>query len=884
MKIRLLLFLLLFFIGSFLFRKTSGQTAAWTIMIYLDGDNDLEGPAIEDFNEMEVVGSDTSVNIIVQFDRIIGNVTSDGDWTDTRRFRILQDTSENIMSSPAVEIMGELNMGDPEVLTDFISWSAAEYPAEHYALILWDHGTGWLKSDQCRQRIPLPDKQVCSDLTDGDFLSNIEVGLAIDESGIHLDIVGYDACLMGMIEVAYQIKDLADVMVASEEIVPLDGYDYTAFLAALTADPGMSAEDLAGFMVTAYGDFYEDYVTLSAIDLSHIRNIGTQLDSLTTEIVDDGSAWETVGLAWLETHRFYNSAYLDLGDFAYNLSEIADNENIRQKSADLFDTIQSAVTANFAGLSNPDVTGLSIYFPTISFPSEYEAEGRDFSDSTRWVDFLHAFLLNYFPDYWEPNNHLANAGIVDLRYDITTGRLTSMSDIDIYRVFYPSDGYGTEYIELIPPSNVDMYLYSVEDTLIEKIDSSKNSGTNAERIYFTGRDTGYYYILLKPVEPSNELYEFSFYGNFYSLDQVYETSAIHAFDDGQPDDEYYTSSADEGIGMSFMDYGILKGVWYYITDLDADGGENEPTLTLKLYSYEYSRDVEGYVPVVVHPDRTGWNYIDISDQQLYFTMEKTIVGFIWDGIGAPALGIDTVSSDYSTFSFVSGNWTPIHEDVLIFIRPVFYLPSQGPRSCYCNELTELTSKSGSFSDGSGVYYYSNNCHCSWLIQPEGATPITLTVEELDIEPDFDFLYVYDGDDTSDTLAALSGSLSDISISSTGSSMLVEFITNNSVIYKGWKAKYTSENPSDIRDIASSADDWKLYPNPGNGIIHLGVDTESSFETSIDIYNAIGQIVEKQKFSSNENEILIDISDQPQGLYYIKLTNSIESVVYKYSLK
>ncbi len=122
------------------------QSAKWTLLIYLDGDNDLEDAGIEDMNEMEVVGSGDSVNILVQFDRIDGEDNTNGDWTDTRRFRITQDSDMDIISSSPVQMLGELNMGHPQTLTDFINWGVTNYPAQHYMLVLWNHGGGWRKS------------------------------------------------------------------------------------------------------------------------------------------------------------------------------------------------------------------------------------------------------------------------------------------------------------------------------------------------------------------------------------------------------------------------------------------------------------------------------------------------------------------------------------------------------------------------------------------------------------------------------------------------------------------------------------------------------------------------------------------------------------------
>ncbi len=209
--------------------------AEWTFMVYLDGDNDLEGAGIDDFLEMATVGSNSDVNIVVQFDRISGEDSSHGDWTTCKRFYVTQGM-EPTEANQEVDIE-EVNMGDPAVLTDFINWATTSYPATNYALILWNHGNGWRarydaliedlrtattveEKNAIRQElaeVQRPSfKGVCSDDTDGDVLYMQEVQSALNAATTDVDLIGFDACLMGMIEVAYEIRDTgASVMVGS---------------------------------------------------------------------------------------------------------------------------------------------------------------------------------------------------------------------------------------------------------------------------------------------------------------------------------------------------------------------------------------------------------------------------------------------------------------------------------------------------------------------------------------------------------------------------------------------------------------------------------------------------------------------------------------------
>jgi Clostripain family. len=110
------------------------KNARWTYMVYMAGDNNLSTAGDEDLKEMRQVGSSPNVNVLVQFD----NAGNKG----TRRYRIQRGGINE-----KVEELGEMDSGDPIVLEDFIAWSYDNYPAERYALILWNHGGGWEPSD-----------------------------------------------------------------------------------------------------------------------------------------------------------------------------------------------------------------------------------------------------------------------------------------------------------------------------------------------------------------------------------------------------------------------------------------------------------------------------------------------------------------------------------------------------------------------------------------------------------------------------------------------------------------------------------------------------------------------------------------------------------------
>jgi hypothetical protein len=186
----------------------------WTIIVYSAADDEvLEESMWFDLNEMEMVGSNSQMNIVVQIDRYSSGFTGDGDWADTRRYLIAPDNNLDGITSPLVQSLGEVDTGDPQTLIGFVTWAVQSYPAKKYALIMSDHGGGWTGgfSDMSASSY--------SDLSIPEIVSSIEQirqNTGIDK----FELIGFDACLMGQIEVFGSLYPYSNYMVASEEVIP----------------------------------------------------------------------------------------------------------------------------------------------------------------------------------------------------------------------------------------------------------------------------------------------------------------------------------------------------------------------------------------------------------------------------------------------------------------------------------------------------------------------------------------------------------------------------------------------------------------------------------------------------------------------------------------
>jgi len=392
----ILLMLSISLTGCFLFPPIY-KPAEWTVMIYLDSDNNLESAGINDINEMEMVGSTSEVNIVVQVDRIPYSVLaannegylddiSNSNWTTTRRYYITQDFDPIQINSQLISDLGELNMGDPQTLVNFTNWAAINYPAEKYLLVIWNHGGGFRSTN-------LTKDIAWDDTSGGDKITMPELEYALSmistQIGKKIDIIGMDACLMAMTEVAYQIKDYADILVASEENEPGDGWPYDTILGELVVNPLISSEQLAVDIVDKYIFSYPyGNVTQSAIDLSYMSTLASQLSNLALAIMSDSLTPKSKYILASVSSQYYGDYdFIDLYDFCKKVLIYSNSTDVKNIALSIQQTLNYAVIkSGYSGGSVSGSKGLSIYFPYIAY--HYYYNYTNFSQDTFWDEML----------------------------------------------------------------------------------------------------------------------------------------------------------------------------------------------------------------------------------------------------------------------------------------------------------------------------------------------------------------------------------------------------------------------------------------------------------------------------------------------------------------
>ncbi|MHB9131705.1 MAG: clostripain-related cysteine peptidase [Armatimonadota bacterium] len=389
--------------GALAVTVVSGQTAdanasafttltyKWTVLVYLNADNNLEQYGILNFNQMEAVPDSDQVATIVQFDRSPQYDTSNGNWVGCKRMKVKHDSDSNAIHSTVLEDMGNVDMGSWQTLHDFVEWGQDMYPAEHYLVVLWDHGSGALPF----QKTSPPVRGISQDYSsNNNIITTVQLDDALSVSP-KIDILSYDACLMQMAEVAYQTRNVCDYSVASEENVPGEGYNYTLWLQQLVANPNMAPLDMAKAMSKSMTDYYNgsQQVTESVVDSSKMDQLATAMTTFASALSGVASTYPTQLATARDTCiQFATPDYKDLYDYALKVKTGVNDQNVINAAQGVMNAVQTAVvaknnTSNYAGTG-----GIAVYMPTkltyIGNVSAYQAQA--FAQTTGWGNWLSA--------------------------------------------------------------------------------------------------------------------------------------------------------------------------------------------------------------------------------------------------------------------------------------------------------------------------------------------------------------------------------------------------------------------------------------------------------------------------------------------------------------
>ena len=191
----------------------------WTVLIYMNGDNDLAPYTYTDLKEMARVGSSPAVDIVVQQDT--------ADDKGSRRYHVQR--AENLAAS-LIATLPEQDSGNMQTLIDFLAFGVKNFPAQHYMIIIWSHGTGYAGG-------------IAPDYSSGSHLPMAQLSTALEYlqyvhlQGRKIDIYASDACLMQSLEVIYTLRQRARYIIGSANREQTHGWPYQEILQYLVNHP-----------------------------------------------------------------------------------------------------------------------------------------------------------------------------------------------------------------------------------------------------------------------------------------------------------------------------------------------------------------------------------------------------------------------------------------------------------------------------------------------------------------------------------------------------------------------------------------------------------------------------------------------------------------------
>jgi len=420
---RLYAYLLVFFSFSshYLF-PLQAEKKELTVLVVMHACNNLESFAVKNLRSMLKVGSNHNLNILVELHR-----PGDKAW----RYKINKNNciTDEIIPRPA-------NPDMSQELYNAADWAIRKYPSKKFALILWNHGYGildpvWsvgqssymkrrnLATSRATKNLLAHDRSILFDEQRGTYLSNQGLKKALNRisknllHGKKIDFVGADACLMGMLECSYLMRDdatgqpLVKTFTASQEFEFAQGWSYGPLMQRLSQG-NVTPELLGKTVVQTYKEYFQartHYFTLSSVDVDKVDLIKESIDAISKDLLigldqSPEKFKKCIMQARLQSLAFSVPDYFDLHSFFHELYQALKRPGINQElgiERSLCDRlsynlllgkkiIKRAVTANATGRYLSRAQGISIYFPQKAIDPSYVL--TNFAQESMWLDVL----------------------------------------------------------------------------------------------------------------------------------------------------------------------------------------------------------------------------------------------------------------------------------------------------------------------------------------------------------------------------------------------------------------------------------------------------------------------------------------------------------------
>ena len=459
----------------------------WTIMIYMAGDNNLAvdmAYAMEQIKEVAVEGAD-SPNLFVYYDGNSPTIpTLYCDFTEPGKPKYVRSfmVPDKLYPVPAKQ---NENAAHRTSLWNFVDWCVNKVEvdnggeitygrrARRYALIFSGHTLGFQDIGLFKDETSGKSMKM-GDLSDNALQRLVDKKAALEryakESGFEgaerkrettvllgqkLDLLGFDSCVMGMLEVGYQFNRVAQTMIASEGSVPNAGWTYAKILGCLASGHNKygGPEKVAGQFVRDFIESQDAYtvggvsVDMAAWDLGQLDELASAFDELSGALVDcfkDESSrlYRRMERALLMVHwkcqSYMYDQNVDLGDFCELLEQECGlfADELEGDDADLLKWVQqrcrrvlgklkkAVILSGFSGGGYQYSNGMSVFFPWSR--EGYEVSRKNYESlwftrqaaqkKSSWAGFLKKYLNEVALRKLEPTTPDAPPG-AKYRYD-----------------------------------------------------------------------------------------------------------------------------------------------------------------------------------------------------------------------------------------------------------------------------------------------------------------------------------------------------------------------------------------------------------------------------------------------------------------------------------
>jgi len=407
----------------------------WTIMVYISADDVLANFAIDSLNQLRQAATEDGDKVIALFDPNDGNKqTFLYSFDGTNKTKPLSDVAQP---------HGELNMANPDTLSDFVKLASeplSEPKDRHYCLILWGHGTELLLD-----RDP--------GTTGERYLTPAKLKTALENTKFNkenkLDFIAFDACSMSMVEVATALQGCAQYMIASQDEVPDVSFPYARIVEGLRGH-GEDPKKVAELIPQIYVESFRDYlvtdrngvkeIMLSGLDLENIEQITRPVSNL-ADLLLRAVADEDLSNAIIDARKisrdFVLGLFVDIYDFCEKFpASLNENkcenkkyygelktacEQVRKEIANTENVIANVTRPNVEGCH-----GVSIYFP-------YSFQENEKAQLQRLLGEAETGVVNLT---------LVKGGPGDAR-KARNGRIEELEKDFRHLPFFESEGWGT---------------------------------------------------------------------------------------------------------------------------------------------------------------------------------------------------------------------------------------------------------------------------------------------------------------------------------------------------------------------------------------------------------------------------------------------------------